>query len=147
MNPALEVLEKYGLAGDIDSLRVIAFSQTKIVKLHRELYSTVLKKQIEDFNENAEEQQGIDPFSFFASRSMRGMCGSFPCRIEKLDFLARYSALYANKVLVPLSLSVDPGMLSREEAAYELSEASLIFLRLRPLVEAGLVLPVVMRSF
>src|SRR5258707_51131 len=147
MNAALEVLEKNGLAGDVDSLRVLTFAPKRILKVHQGLYSATLTKQVEDFKEHVEDARGIDPFSFLASRSMRGQCNSFQCRIERLDFLARYSALYANKVLVPLSLSADPEKRTEQEVAYEVSEASLIFLRLRPLIEAGLVLPVVMRSF
>jgi hypothetical protein len=90
----------------------------------------------------------IDPFSFLASRSLRGgLCGAYTCRMEKLDFLGRYAALYANRVILPLDLT-DPAKLDNATtAAKELAEASLAFLRLRPLIDAGLVFPVVMISF
>jgi hypothetical protein len=35
----------------------------------------------------------------------RSTCSSPFCRLQKLDFVARYTALYANKVLFPLPLS------------------------------------------
>jgi hypothetical protein len=148
MNEAIELLERYGLVQDEDSLRVAEFSKTRIVRLHRELYSAVFDKQGKDY-ENARETEEIDPFTFVASKSLRGGsdCGEYFCRLKKLDLLGRYAALYATKIILPLPIQ-DPLIVTNEaDAAKQVSHASLALLRLRPLVDAGLVFPVVMRSF
>src|ERR1039458_7878676 len=46
------------------------------------------------------------PFTFHASASIRGDsgCSSVDCRGNKVSFLARYAALYANELILPLSL-------------------------------------------
>jgi hypothetical protein len=148
MDEAVELLERYGLVRDEDSLRVPEFSKTKILRLHRELYSAVLGRQEKDYVKNDGEDE-IDPFSFVASKSLRGAsdCGEYFCRLQKLDVLGRYAALYATRVILPLPLQNPSNVSSETEAAQQLSHASLAMLRLRPLVDAGLVFPVVMRSF
>jgi hypothetical protein len=148
MDAAIELLENYGLIRDEDSLRVEEFSKTKIVRLHRQLHSAILDNQAKDFE--AENGSGeIDPFSFVASKSLRGGadCGEYFCRMQKVDVLGRYAALYANRVILPLPLQ-DPSKVDSEtDAARQVSHASFALLRLRPLIDAGLVFPVVMRSF
>ena len=48
--------------------------------------------------------QSNDPFSFFAPLPARRLgCWEVPCRLKKLDLLARYTALYANEVHYPAS--------------------------------------------
>jgi hypothetical protein len=77
--------------------------KAKVLRLHRELFETVLTVQKKESPTNPDE---IDPFSFLASRSLRGdTCGEYACRIRKLDFLGCYAALYANRVILPLYLS------------------------------------------
>jgi hypothetical protein len=151
MDAAIELLESYGLVRDKDSLRTMELSKTKIERLHRKLYATVESKQREDYQNHYKSGDGgqVDPFSFVASRSLSGRadCGAFNCRLEKLDLLGRYAALYATKVFLPLPLSNPEKLSSKFEAAREVSEASLPLLRLRPLIDAGFVFPVVMRSF
>jgi hypothetical protein len=147
MDDAIELLERHGLVRDEDSLRVMEFGKRKIARLHRELYSTILDKQEKDFEIENEEE--IDPFSFVASRSLRGAsdCGEYFCRLKKLDLLGRYAALYASRIILPLALTHPSSLSGEAEAAKQVSQASLALLRLRPLVDAGLVFPVVMRSF
>jgi hypothetical protein len=148
MNAGSEILEKYGIVKDIDSLLVASFDKSKIIRLHQELYSAVLSDQRRDYSASADEPHDIDPFSFLASRSLRGgLCGAYECRMEKLDLLGRYAALYANKVMLPLHMSDPAKIKDHRRAALEVAEASLAFLRLRPLIDAGLVFPVVMISF
>jgi len=148
MDDAIELLEAHGLVRDEDSLRLTEFSKTKIMRLHRQLYSAVLDKQEKDYDK-AEEAGEIDPFSFVASRSLRGGsdCGEYFCRLKKLDLLGRYAALYATKIILPLPIRHPASVSSEAEAAQQVSQASLALLHLRPLVDAGLVFPVVMRSF
>lgn len=144
MDPSVEVLEKHGLAADEDSFRVLDLERKKVFKLHRDLYESIFSRQQEDFTEDTT----IDPFSFLASASLRGhsTCSSPFCRLRKFDFLARYTALYANRVLFPLPLSHPSKITSVMESRDELAQSALILLRLRPLVDAGLIVPVVMRT-
>jgi len=144
MNPCLEVLEKYGLVADEDSFRVLEFATKPALKLHQELWELVFSRQQEPISDNA----STDPFSFLASASMRGQstCSSPFCRLQKLDFLARYTALYANKVLFPLPLRHPSKVDTVADCKDELAHTALIFLRLRTLINAGMVVPVVMRS-
>jgi hypothetical protein len=146
MDEAIELLESNGLVRDEDSLRVTEFSKKKILRLHEQLYSTVFDRQVEDYFKD--EQREIDPFSFVASKSLRGEsdCGAYFCRLEKLDVLGRYAALYATRIILPLPLQHPSKVDSETSAAQQLSHASLALLRLRPLVDAGLVFPVVLRS-
>lgn len=144
MDASLEVLEKYGLVADEDCFRVLGFARKDAFRLHRELWELVFGRQQDRINDS----KSTDPFSFMASASMRGRstCSSPLCRLEKLDFLARYTALYANKVLFPLPLSHQSKIDTVAEARDELVQTALILLRLRRLIDAGMVIPVVMRS-
>jgi hypothetical protein len=144
MHASLEVLEKYGLVADVDSFRVLEFDRKRAFKLHRELWELVFSQQQEPVGDSPSS----DPFSFMASASMRGRstCSSPFCRLQKLDFLARYTALYANKVLFPLPLSHPSKVDTVAESRDELAQTALILLRLRRLIDVGMVVPVVMRS-
>jgi hypothetical protein len=149
MHAAVELLEKYGLVQDTDSLRVTEIAKRKIVRLHEELFSMVVNQQREDYSTDLPVSREMDPFTFLASKSLRGeaACGEFGCRIEKLDTLGRYAALYANQIILPLPLT-DPSTIDGpEEAAQEVSMAALALLRLRPLFDSGILYPVIRRSF
>ena len=107
MHAAVELLEKYGLVRDTDSLRVAEIAKRKIVRLQEELFSTVVPLQREDYGADLGVDREMDPFTFLASKSMRGetSCGEYGCRVEKLDMLGRYAALYANRIIIPLPLT------------------------------------------
>jgi hypothetical protein len=144
MHAAIELLETYGLIADEDSLRIPEFDKKKAFQLHEKLYAIIFEKQ-----QTVEERaKVIDPFSFLASASLRGQatCSSYFCRMTKFDFLARYAALYADRVTFPLPLTHSSKLSTVGEAKDELSYSALMLLRLRPLVDAGLIVPVVMRS-
>ena len=149
MHEAIEILEEYGLVQDSDSLRVTEIVKGKIERLHEELYSTIVTRQEDDYYADRDVERQLDPFSFLASKSLRGetSCGAYGCRIEKLDMLGRYAALYSNQVILPLPLTAPSKLEGPEDAGRELSQASLALLRLRPLLDAGIVYPVVRRSF
>jgi hypothetical protein len=148
MGVVTELLEGYGLVQDRDSLSIHEFPEKTIRRFHQQLYSTILGEQSKA-QVNSDRSSGIDPFSFVAGRSIRADagCGELPCRLEKLDFLGRYAALYANRVILPLPLQDPAKVKHKEEAANQLLNSSFAILRLRPLVDAGLVFPVTMRSF
>jgi hypothetical protein len=144
MNPCLEVLEKHALVSDEDAFRVLDFPKKSAHKIHRELWELIFSSQ----QHEATDVAPTDPFSFMASASMRGesTCSSPVCRLQKLDFLARYTALYADKVLFPVPLSNPSKISDLEQCRDQLCQTALILLRTRPLIDAGLIVPVVMRS-
>jgi hypothetical protein len=149
MNAAVELLEKYGLVRDTDSLRVTEIVKRKVVRLQEELFSTIVTQQREDYGGDLGVDHEMDPFTFLASKSLRGetSCGEYGCRVEKLDMLGRYAALYANQIILPLPLTDPSTMDGPEDAAQEVSQAALALLRLRPLFDAGILYPVIRRSF
>jgi len=61
--------------------------------------------------------------------------------------LGRYATLYSNQVILPLPLTAPSNVDSPKDAIREISQTSLPLLRLRPLIDAGIVYPVVRRSF
>src|SRR5258705_5056957 len=129
MDASLEVLEKFGLIADEDSFRVFELERAKVFKLHRELYESMFSRQ----KANLREDTAIDPFSFLASASIRGQstCSSPLCRLTKFDLLARYTALYANRVLFPVPLCHPSKISSVLQSREELAQSALILLRLR----------------
>lgn len=148
MSAVIELLEQNGLVREEDSLLVAGFAKRKLALLHRQLYDAVSNEQqeaLEKFGDGVH----IDPFSFVAGRSIRADagCGELFCRLQKIDFLGRYAALYANRLILPLPLQHPSKIDGNNESARQLINTSLALLRLRPLVDAGIVLPVTMRSF
>lgn len=120
----------------------------RLLRLNEQLYSTIYEHQVK----RHWQQQGaeIDPFTFMASASLRAdsTCHHYPCRTSKLDFLGRYAALYANNVIVPLPLSSPDNAAKRlVDATHDLSQSIQSLLQLRPLIDAGLITPVIMKSF
>ncbi len=89
MHPALETLEKFGLVSELHLLDIESFEKKKVINAYEQLYLAVHKSQ----NELPEpDEPTVDPFMFMASASMRAesTCWEWPCRLQKLDFLARY---------------------------------------------------------
>jgi hypothetical protein len=147
MSSEIEILERAGLVRDEDSLSVEDFAEKKAANIFEKLYSCILERQQKLIPEQSET---IDPFTFMASASMRAdsTCWEPLCRMEKLDFLARYGALYANKVMLPVPLSRPEATLDNPwQVKSQLKNTALTLLHLRPLIDGGLVVPVLMRSF
>jgi hypothetical protein len=143
MHKAIEALEKSGLISEQHLLQIDSFEKKRVVRAYENLYSAVHSAQDALPGPDATT---IDPFTFLASASMRAesTCWDWPCRLQKLDFLGRYSALYANRVTVPLPLQ-DPAKIEDIEWAKSLLlHSGLTLLRLRPLIDQGYVVPVVM---
>src|ERR1051326_1443472 len=105
MTPEIELLEQYGLIRDEDCAAVEDFNTKRLSRLYERLYSTIIERQFKEFAQPDTDE--IDPFTLMASASVRAdsTCREYRCRAEKLDFLSRYSALYANKVILPVLLS------------------------------------------
>ena len=81
----------------------------------------------------------IEFADYFASSSLRGDsgCAVWDCRRRKLEFMARYAALYCDHLVVPLQLGHNLPRQSDERrfAASVLSEV----VELRPLIKAGVI--------
>jgi hypothetical protein len=91
-----------------------------------------------------DERSLISPFNCVAGSSMRGDsgCSEPSCRSAKLNFLARYAAMYAEQVFLPLPLE-NPGFGgSKENLRQSLIQTVMSLLELRPLVEKAIVKPV-----
>jgi hypothetical protein len=148
MGTVIELLEQNGLVGDEACFLITEFGKRKLARFHRQLYDTVLQEQ-EKAQREVENERQIDPFSFVAGRSIRADagCGELLCRLQKIDFLGRFAALYADQLILPLPLQHPSKVADEQAAAKELVNTSLVLLHLRPLIEAGIVLPVTMRSF
>jgi len=84
------------------------------------------------------------PFISLASASIRGDsgCAEPRCRSDKLQVLARYAAMYADHVFLPVAINSPKAGDSPEERREALSRTAFSILELRPLVERGVVLPV-----
>ncbi|SRR6266478_6321646 len=147
MQELFDILERHGFVGVQDAEKVYELPARKLETLHWELVDHIYKRQSERVS-----SRKIPPpsaFSFHAGASIRGAsgCSELGCRLQKLDFLARYSALYANELTFPLAMPNPKGAYDDEEVRcrLELDLVSLLFLR--PLVTAGLIIPVVMRTW
>jgi hypothetical protein len=148
-HPASEVLEKNGIVSDADCLKVEELPAEKMQALYESFYRSVRDFQERQLADQADTPDTrIDPFSFLASASLRSdaACEEILCRLAKLDTLARYTALYANEVIVPLPLD-DPSRVNPKRARVLLRNSCLTMSRLRPLIDVGFAAPAVMKSF
>jgi hypothetical protein len=146
MKHFFEVLELKGIFSEESIPAIEKLSKKDSIKLYEDLYSSVFDSQ-QRVSPLAAGRDS-DPFNFLASSSIRGdsTCDEPRCRIIKLDFLARFSALYATEVSVPLILRDPDTVDSVREAKKLLSLASFTLLRLHPLITSGIVKPVTMRT-
>jgi len=148
MHDLFAIIERYGFVGAQDAEKIYDLPAAELQKLHNELFSHIY----DDQNKRIWGPGAVRPndtFSFHASGSIRGAsgCSALSCRLQKLDFLGRYAALYATELTLPLSMS-GPGIKDEFDElrnALNLDLLSLLFLR--PIITAGIVVPVVMRSW
>jgi len=148
MRKVFDVLESKGVVSEVDARRINGLSSTVAVKLYESIYTTIFDSQQRQIITEGVEPLQMDPFAFFAGASVRGDsgCGAPLCRIQKIDFLGRYSALYANEVVVPLPLTHPEKVHAVAEAKESLVRTATTLLRLRPLITQGIIRPVVMRT-
>jgi hypothetical protein len=133
MEPLFEILERYGFISDDDATKTDDLSEMEAMKLYEAVYSTVYETQRSDADNIPEGNTQIDPFRFMASASMRGDSGCWEpqCRLRKLDVLGSFSALYANKVTLPLILEHPDNVSSIETARNHLFLTMMTLIRLR----------------
>jgi hypothetical protein len=146
MHELFDIVERYGFIGVQDAEKVYGLPAAKLEKLHRAVFDHIYKIQ----NERIWGRKTPPPsaFSFHAGASIRGAwgCKELSCRLQKLDFLARYSALYANELTLPLAVPNPKAGYDNNEICYCLELDLVCLLFLRPLITAGVVVPVVMRT-
>jgi hypothetical protein len=94
---------------------------------------------------NQAELSQVSPFNCLAGSSIRGDsgCSELDCRAAKLAWLARYSAMYADKMFLPVPLEIPGHVEDKEILRQRLIQTVTSVLELRPLVEKGVVRPVV----
>lgn len=148
MDAALNILESNGILSEKYADRIDDLSPSEVIKLYEGVFEAVITAQREEFAlaVSAPGEDVLDPFTFVAGPSLRGDsgCGSYECRTQKLDFLGRYAALYANQVTIPLPLKAPDRVAEINEARYLLSRTAMTLLRLRPLVKHRIIRPVIM---
>lgn len=148
MHKLFEILESRGIISENDIPKVDRLEKSKLVALYDAVYSTVFAEQYPDEEADSERSLDLDPFSFMASASLRADSGCLEpgCRMQKLDFLARFSALYANHVTVPLPLGHPDKVSNINASRDDLFRVLMSLFALRPLIESGIVQPVTMRT-
>jgi hypothetical protein len=99
MHRLYDQLEKYGLVRILDLRKVEDIPAKQFEELYGKVYSILYEAQNSPKKESSSQSE--DAFSFQASASIRGAsgCGELMCQLRKIDFLARYSALYANELI------------------------------------------------
>lgn len=148
MHKLFEILESQGFVSENDIAKVDRLRKGKLVSLYESLYSTVFAAQYPAYGSGRDDPSDVDPFSYMASASMRADSGCLEprCRLRKLDFLARFAAMYANHVIVPLPLEHPDKVRGMDNCREEMYQAVTSLFALRPLIEVGIVKPVTMRT-
>ncbi len=140
---AVEILEGRGLIHTTIAVDEIKkWSTNKVEALCGDLFD-FLDQQRQAWNEP--ELSQVSPFNCLAGSSIRGDsgCSELDCRAAKLDSLARYSAMYADQVFLPVPLGIPQDSADKEVLRRGLVQTVTSVLELRPLVEKGIIRPVV----
>lgn len=132
--PLFEYLEKRGLALEALHSSLERWTLTQLLTICRNISEAL----------PGSTSQASTPFNFVASPSLSGgpsPCSALECRLDRLDSLAQFAALYADRVLIP-----DPFFNLLEEHSHdvdsvreELSVHVAALFRFRPLMEAGII--------
>jgi hypothetical protein len=136
----IDTLEKHGLVSSEAVQGLISDLPFKQVeRIREEIQASV----IADSESRAESDDSLSSFSFLASASLRGDsgCGEPDCRVQKAQLLARYSALFCDRLVVPLNI-VSHCAISQLQQRGKLISGLLSLTEMRPVIDAGIVLPV-----
>ena len=142
-----ELLARYGLKKPADLDRVFRLTSKDTRSLHERLWEALYRLQYEGISPNRDTWPNRDAqaFRFVASRHLRGDSCTH-CRVQKIEFLARFAALYSDLIIVPLLLGRPSQAGSLNAAKSELRDAAESLILLRPLILAGIVRPAVMMT-
>ncbi len=146
MYELFDLLERHGIVGPNDLLKVGTLPAKKIEKLHHDLFNNIYDAQNDRIW--GKSSPAADTFSFHASASLRGAsgCGSVECVGNKLQFVGRYAALYASELTFPLTMVRPQSHQHISEVRDWLARDLFALLLLRPLITGKVIVPVVMRS-
>jgi|SRR6266404_2418157 len=141
------IIERHGVIGPPGLLRISSLPARQLEKFYHEIFEAIYVTQLNRVS-STESLKPPDPFSFHASASIRGDsgCSAVDCRGDKISFLARYAALYANELIFPLSLLPPVRVKRISDMRYLLGQNLFALFLLRPLITGGIVFPVVMRT-
>jgi len=135
MDRVISILEERGLFSEDLVDHFVCSPIAEIKKVREELQGAIENRRYEQPSDNS-----LSASNFLASSSLRGesVCAERTCRLRKIALLARYSALYCDRVLLPIQL--DPAYEQDEyDARYDFARDVAGILMLRPLIEAGVV--------
>lgn len=135
MDPVIKVLEERGLAclpQAEDSIRVL--SPREITSVCEEIEEALIKT-----GEFVASGTNEDWYNFLGSSSIRGDTGCVECATTKLENLARYAALYADRLILPVGLHIRCPKSESDHVRYSLLRRIEKFVYLRPLIDAGIV--------
>jgi hypothetical protein len=140
-------IERHGIIGPQGMIKLSTLPAKELGKLYQETFQVIYAAQLRRVWD-ADSPNPPDPFTFHASASIRGDsgCSAINCRGDKISFLARYAALYANELIFPLSLRHPDKVGHVSEMRGLLGENLFTLFLLRPLITGGIVFPVVMRT-
>ena len=141
------IVERHGVIGPPGLLKLSSLPAKQLDKLYQETFHAIYDAQSERVCDT-DSSGPPDPFSFHAGASIRGDsgCSAVNCRGDKISFLARYAALYANELIFPLSLRPPEKVKHTSEMRNLLGQNLFALFLLRPLITGGIVFPVVMRT-
>jgi hypothetical protein len=148
LHPVISLLEEKGLSTQ-EAIEAAVFHRWSIQELEGLEESLVEAVQVAEKSlmDSVDSADPLSSFTFVASLTLAGSAGCVApfCRAGKAQLLARYAALYADRVITPLQLSSDhKGPVSRT-ALYEhglrMSLAGTLYSiwEMRPAIEAGMV--------
>src|SRR3984893_11653528 len=140
-------IERHGIIGPEGMIKLATLPAKELGKLYHETFQAIYDAQLGRVWD-ADSSNPPDPFTFHASASIRGDsgCSAINCRGDKISFLARYAALYANELIFPLSLCPPEKVKHISEMPDLLGQNLFALFLLRPLITGGFVFPVVMRT-
>lgn len=137
MDPVIEVLEERGLVFPDrlhdDIMHSRPFGEVK--RIAESLESAIAARRQ---NPKTQALRG-DPFSFFASATLRGDIGCSECRWSKLDNLVRYALLYSTHIAVPIKVQADCEAGHQSHMRSAIANRIKEILIFRPAIEAGVI--------
>jgi|GEM_PF-5299626 hypothetical protein len=139
MNQIIDILENRGL---ISSDKISEAAHNITAKEWDNLAADLRESLKPDLSIVAPDQD-INPFNFLASTSLRGQagCSSFRCRSRKIELVGRYAALFCDRVVLPLHIHTSATTdLPAVRRMFHVNINALV--ELRPLIEAGIIVPV-----
>ena len=122
-----DAANKFALKSSIDDVR-------KVMEEIRNLLNVTREEDAHLYQEDS-----VDSFNFLPSRSLRSdTCRHWDCVKRKIEFLARYGALYSDHIIVPLYIptpeAIDDSVWSRDQTSTILKE----LLLLRHVMDGGI---------